>query len=383
MLKNKKQNKKVFVAMSGGVDSSVAALLLKKQGYDVVGVFMKYWMDENDVASGKENRCCSLEARRDAMKVCAHLEIPFMTFDFQKEFKKAVVDDFVSGYKIGITPNPCVTCNKEIKLGLFLKKAFKEGADYVATGHYAKICEANLGKFKVQSSKFKVKNTNSKIFKLCKAKDRKKDQSYFLYNLKQENLKRILFPLGNLIKDEVREIALKAGLSVAAKKDSQEVCFVKNGGLKEFLGERINTKSGDIVSDEGKVIGKHEGVEFYTIGQRAPVGGVGPYYVISKNKNKNQLIVVRNGDQSLFVKEFFVKDINWTCDKMPKMPFECFVKIRYQQQAQQVVIIKLKVKNSKFKVSFKKSQRAVTPGQSAVFYSGKEVLGGGIIIQRM
>lgn len=361
MSMTKKNSKgRVFVAMSGGVDSSVAALLLKKQGYDVIGVFMKYWMDPSDVTSGAENRCCSLEARRDAMKVCAHLEISCLTFDFQKEFKKAVVDEFVSGYKMGITPNPCVTCNKEIKLGLFIKKAFKEGADFVATGHYAKV----------------VKSRGA--YRMSQAKDVKKDQSYFLYNLSQDSLSRILFPLGNLVKDEVRKIAEEVGLPVATKKDSQEVCFVKNGGLKEFLSERMNMKNGDIISDSGEIVGRHEGVESYTIGQRAPVGGIGPYYVISKDKNKNQLIVANRDSGNLFSKEMIVRNVNWTDEKSPKLPLKCRIKTRYQSDFSDVVLSRHKNKNE-IKVLFKIPQRAVTPGQSAVFYKSKEVLGGGII----
>lgn len=359
-IKNKNKGK-VFVAMSGGVDSSVAALLLKKQGYDVMGVFMKYWMDPSDVISGEENRCCSLEARRDAMKVCAHLEIPFMTFDFQKEFKKAVVDEFVSGYKVGITPNPCVTCNKEIKLGLFFKKALKEGASFVATGHYAKV------------------KKDKEAYRLYYAKDPKKDQSYFLYNLSQDQLSHILFPLGGMIKDDIRKMAEEADLPVATKKDSQEVCFVKNGGLKEFLGERLNMKSGDIVSDEGKMIGRHDGIELYTIGQRAPVGGIGPYYVVSKNKKKNQLIVAKKDSDDLFTKDVIVRKINWTIGKCPELPIRAKVRIRYQSDFADAVISKHSKKGD-VSVAFKKPQRAVTPGQSAVFYRGKEVLGGGVIV---
>ncbi|KKP98285.1 MAG: tRNA-specific 2-thiouridylase MnmA [Parcubacteria group bacterium GW2011_GWC1_38_17] len=384
------KNKKVFVAMSGGVDSSVAALLLKKQGYDVVGVFMKYWMDENDIPNGEENRCCSLEARRDAMRVCAQLGMSFLTWDFQKEFKKAVVDNFISGYKMGITPNPCVVCNKEIKLGLFLKRAMKEGADFVATGHYAKISQPrNFSKLKVKSSKLKEK------YRLLQARDGKKDQSYFLYNLTQKQLAHILFPLGNLTKDKVREIAQGAGLPVALKRDSQEVCFVKNADLRGFLKTRIHAEKGIIIEAKSKKrIGEHEGAQFFTIGQRAPIGGKGPYYVIGKNIKKNQLIVAQNGDQNLFVREFVVKDVNWIGGKAPKMPFECMVKTRYQQKAQKC-IIELRIKNyelcvqkkkslihnSCFMIHFLRPQRAVAPGQSAVFLKGKEIIGGGVILQ--
>lgn len=390
-MKKPSSDKIIYVAMSGGVDSSVAALLLKNKGYDVVGVFMKYWMDSASGApsfaessAGRENRCCSLEARQDAMRVCAHLGIPFLTWDFQKEFKKAVVDDFIFGYKKGITPNPCVVCNKNIKLGLFLKKALKDGAPacrqagiFVATGHYARLRR----EFPISKSQFSNKNKNSKsriIYKLCQAKDDKKDQSYFLYNLKQEHLRHILFPLGNLIKDEVREIAKKAGIPVALKKDSQEVCFVKDGNLKEFLKENMPMEKGDIVLASGKKVGEHEGSQFYTIGQRAPIGGTGPYYVIGKNIKKNQLIVAKGEDKELFIEEISVKNVNWISGKTPKLPFECQVKTRYQQQSQKAAIVEARSKKKSL-ILFTMPQRAITPGQSAVFYKKKEIIGGGII----
>ncbi len=364
-MKLRKQNKKVYVAISGGVDSSVAALLLKKQGYDVTGVFMKYWMDPNDALNGRENQCCSLDARRDAMRVCAHLGIPFKTFDFQKEFKRAVVNDFIRQYKNGLTPNPCVTCNKEIKLGLFIKKSLKDGADFVATGHYARRRE------------LKTKNLKLKIYALVAAHDKKKDQSYFLYNLKQDQLAHTLFPLGNLSKDEVRVIALRAGLPVATKKDSQEVCFVNKGGLKEFLGKRIKTREGDIVLENGEVLGRHSGAQFYTNGQRVPVGGTGPYYVANKDLKKNQLVVAKNGNQALMLKEIIVQNINWVIAKKPKFPINVKVRTRYGADLAGAV---LKVKSSNVQVFFRNAQKAITPGQSAVFYKDREIIGGGVIV---
>ena len=255
----------VFVAMSGGVDSSVAALLLKKQGYKVVGVFMKFWADTKSASGINENRCCSLEARRDAMRVCAKLRIPFLTWDFQKEFKKAVVDDFISGYKKGITPNPCVVCNKEIKFGLFFEKALKMGADYVATGHYVRLA---------------TKDKRHGTLSLFIAKTKKRPK-FFLWTLTQNQLKHCLFPIGDYLKSEVRQIAKKAGLPVALKKESQEVCFVKDKDLYGFLKKRIHAKKGEIIElKTGKKLAEHKGVQFYTIGQRVPIGGTGPYYVI-------------------------------------------------------------------------------------------------------
>lgn len=362
MLKELKKDKKVFVAMSGGIDSSAAALLLKKQGYEVVGVFMKFWHE----ASTREN-CCSKEARRDAMRVCAKLNIPFLTWNFQKEFKKKVVDDFITGYKKGITPNPCIICNKEIKFGLFLKKALAWGADYIATGHYVKI----------QNSKTKIQNNNSKlkiVYKLFAAKDRNKDQSYFLWTLTQKQLKYCLFPIGDYLKKEVRMLAKRYRLPVNLNKESQEVCFVKDANLHAFLRARINTKKGEIIElKTNKKIGEHQGVQFYTIGQKVPIGGSGPYYVIKKDLKKNQLLVGKRDDKDSFLKEIKLKNINWIAGKPPEVK-EVLVRTRYRQLLSAATPINTGL-------FFKKPLQFIAPGQSAVFYSRKgELLGGGIIV---
>ncbi len=362
MLKELKKRKKpkVFVAMSGGVDSSVAALLLKKQGYKVVGVFMKFWAG----VGANENRCCSLEARRDAMRVCAVLNIPFLTWDFRKEFKKAVVNDFISGYKKGITPNPCVICNKEIKFGLFFKKAIKMGADYTATGHYLNL---------------KTKNLKQKtVYSLFQAKDKNKDQSYFLWTLTQEQLKHCLFPIGDYTKDEVRALAKKYKLPVALKKESQEVCFVHDRDLSGFLKKYIHPKKGAIVElKSGKKIGEHQGVQFYTIGQRVPVGGTGPYYVVDKNLKKNQLMVIKKGNKNSPYKELILKDVNWISGAPPKS-LKILVRTRYRQP---LVLAKIMFHASNFKLYFGQPVKFIAPGQSAVFYGkNKELLGGSVII---
>lgn len=338
--------------MSGGVDSSVAALLLKKQGYDVVGVFMKFWADTKSISGKNKNHCCLQDARRDAMRVCAKLKIPFLTWDFQKEFKRAVVDDFISGYKKGITPNPCVICNKEIKFGLFMKKALKMRADYIAMGHYVKL----------------------KKLSLFQAKDKNKDQSYFLWTLTKNQLKYCLFPIGDYLKPEVRQIAKKAGLPVALKKESQEVCFVNDTDLYGFLNTRIDTNKGEIIElKTGKKLAEHQGIQFYTIGQRVPVGGTGPYFVANKNLKKNQLLVIKKDAQNFFHKEIRLKNVNWISSEPPKSK-ELLVRTRYRQPL-------IKCQMSSNRVIFKKPQMFVAPGQSAVFYGKKgELLGGGVII---
>ena len=366
----KLKKSKVFAAMSGGVDSSVAAALLKKQGHDVVGVFMKFWYDA-DSSGHKENRCCSLEARQDAMRVCAKLNIPFLTWDFQKEFKGAVVDDFISGYKKGITPNPCVVCNKEIKFGLFLEKALKMGADYAATGHYARIKNYEL----------RIKNNKNPLFiihnSLFIAKDKNKDQSYFLWTLNQKQLKHCLFPIGDYTKEEVRTLAKKYRLPVAFKKESQEICFAQD--MRRFLKTRIYAERGAVVElKTGRKIGEHQGVQFYTIGQKAPVGGAGPYYVAAKNLRNNQLIVVKKNDKDLISRDVFLKRVNWIIGKPLKFPLKILVRTRYRQPLTEASI---KYQASSIKLIFNKPAKFVAPGQSAVFYGKKgELLGGGVII---
>lgn len=362
---------KVFVAMSGGVDSSVAALLLKQKGYNVIGVYMKGWS-----LTG-----CAEDDARDARRVAGVLNIPFYVFDFEKEFKKAVVDYMISEYAANRTPNPDVMCNREIKFGLFLKKAIKLGADYIATGHYVQLAK------------------KANFINLATAKDANKDQSYFLWTLTQEQLKYCLFPIGNYTKPRVRALAKQWNLPTAGKPDSQGVCFVGEIDVAEFLKEKLGKNPGPILTLAGKKIGIHDGLSFYTIGQRRGIGSKGgtvPYYVVSKDSAKNALIVAEAESSALFSKKLIVKDTNWISGKQPKLPLKCFARIRYRQPLQQAALFELSIsttyrrssvnriiRNSKSKILkmvFNESQRAITPGQSAVFYTASGImLGGGII----
>jgi tRNA-specific 2-thiouridylase len=369
MAKDKKKKKKVIVAMSGGVDSSVAAKLLKDQGYNVLGIFLYFWKEEKIGDFEFENKCCSVKAYLDASRVCQKLGIRLYTLNFSREFKKDVVNNFLDEYKSGRTPNPCVLCNKLVKLGLLIKKAKQLGYDFVATGHYVRL------KPEIQNPKSKIQK------KLLRAKDRLKDQSYFLYRLNQEELSHLIFPLGNFTKDEVRKMAEKFKLPVAKKKDSQEVCFIPEKSHNEFLKRNLKMKSGPIKTIDRKIIGKHQGLPLYTIGQRkgVEIGGIGPFYVAQTDYKTNTLYVVKNeNDAFLFKKELIAKDINWILDKLPKPPLKCQAVIRYRHQPVQCKITKLKF-NNRYKVKFSKPQRAVTSGQSVVFYKNEEVLGGGVI----
>jgi tRNA-specific 2-thiouridylase len=350
-----KKKLKVIVAMSGGVDSSVAAALLKKQGFDVIGVFMKFWFSPAAVkAATNWNRCCSLEAEARARSVARVLDIPFYVFNFEKEFKKKVVDSFLKEYRAGHTPNPCVVCNKEIKFGLLLQKALALDADYIATGHYV----------------------NLKNGKLSRAKDENKDQSYFLWQLSQDQLKRVLFPLGNYEKPKVRKLAKAFKLPVAETPESQEICFVP-GDINDFLKDYFKPKKGKIVDVDGKVLGEHQGLIFYTLGQRKGIGlSQGPYFVKKKDFKNNNLIVTKD-ERDLSSKELTATDVNWLSGKEPKLPSKIKTKIRYRAKLVPAVIHKLNTKN--YKLVFSQPQRAITPGQSVVFYKGNEVLGGGII----
>jgi tRNA-specific 2-thiouridylase len=348
----RKKNLKVLMAMSGGVDSSTGAALLKEAGFDVIGVFMKFWAGGG--LNKEYNRCCSKEAEKRARKVASVLKIPLYVLDFKKEFKNKIVDPFLSAHKKGITPNPCVVCNKQIKFGLLLKKARSLGADFIATGHYARI------------------KKEGKSWVLMKAKDEKKDQSYFLWKLNQSQLKRILFPVGGYRKIEVRKLAKDFKLPVFDIPESQEICFVPKT-TKEFLKKYLKIKPGRIVDVKGKVLGSHQGLWFYTIGQRKGIElGKGPFYVVSKDKKRNLLIVSRN-KKDLYRKQAVLKKINWISGKEPKLPLKVQVKIRYQHKPAKAAISKKHI------LKFDKAQRAITPGQSAVFYEKSKVLGGGVI----
>ena len=356
--------------MSGGVDSSVAALLLKKQAclpvgmdYDLVGCYIKGWYPASSAGKPQEFYCAWKEDRRDAMRVCAKLGIPFMNVNAEKEYKKEVVDYMISEYKAGRTPNPDIMCNKSVKFGVFLKKALELGADYIATGHYVRL------------------KRNIKNYELAIARDTNKDQSYFLWMLTQEQLKHCLFPLGGLLKSEVRYIAKENDLATAEKEESQGVCFIGEFNMEDFLKKYIKQKKGEVVTADGKIIGEHNGLAFYTIGQRHGFGygggEGGPYYVVEKDFKKNELIVAEKKDEKKFSrKEVVIENASWI-STYPKKGKKYQARIRYRQPLEECEVAEVS-KNST-KIIFKKSQRAVTPGQSLVVYDGEEMLGGGII----
>lgn len=347
----KNNNKKVLVALSGGVDSSLAAYLLKKKGFIISGLFLNLGQ-----INEKEDRII-------VKLIAKKLNIPLKIVNIKKEFKKEVIDYFLKEYARGNTPNPCVMCNKKIKFGLIYRLARKLKFDYLATGHYIK----------------KVKSKNEKIkTKLYIAKDKKKDQTYFLYNLKQRQLDYLLFPLGKYLKDDIIKMSKKLNLPVS-KKESQDICFLNGLDHNLFLKKHLSLKSGDIMTINGKKIGRHEGLPLYTIGQRRQIkiGGIGPFYVVKMNYKKNVLIVTNKfDDKILYKRELRLKNVNWIANQKPKLPIKCKARIRYLHPAQSCIILKEK---NKYKVKFLKFQRAITPGQSAVFYKRNELLGGGII----
>ena len=349
---------KVVVGMSGGVDSSVAAAILKEQGHEVIGLFMHNWEEESE-------ECTSVTDYEDVKRVCNKLQIPYYTVNFAKEYLDRVFKYFVEEYSKGRTPNPDVLCNREIKFGPFLEYAKSLGADYIATGHYAKVERVNG------------------VTRLLKAKDTNKDQTYFLNQLNQDQLKDVLFPLGDMLKPDVRKIAEKYGFSTAEKKDSTGICFIGERRFREFLKNYIPCKKGNIVDTKGNIVGSHDGVMYYTLGQRRGlnIGGIKDgngdrWYVLDKDVKNNNLIVSQGEGEDLFSKALITYKVNW----IPQMPqsaeFECFAKFRYRQPDQKV---KVKIIQDKVEVYFVEKQRAVTPGQYVVFYTETDCLGGGVI----
>lgn len=345
--------KKVYVGMSGGVDSSVTAALLKEQGYDVTGVYMKNWSQDlpGFVCPWKEDY-------QDAKRVAVRLGIPFKMYDFENEYRHKVVDYMIDGYKAGLTPNPDIMCNQEVKFKLFLEAALEDGADMIATGHYARIQDG----------------------KLLAGSDKNKDQSYFLYRVTEDALRRSLMPIGEYEKPKVREIARRLGLNTAEKKDSQGICFVGKVGIKEFLQQFVKTEPGAIVDQHGRVIGEHDGALFYTVGQRhgLNVGGGLPYYVVGKNMDKNEVYVTTDlQDDRLWSQECIITAAHWINDE-PNPEANYTVRTRYRAELMKVRLLE-KLDTGDWRCVFADEVRALTPGQSAVLYDGERVVGGGIV----
>ncbi len=363
------RKKKVLLAISGGVDSSVSAFILKKQGYEVVGAFMKFWKESSK--DTEDNKCCSMESLRDAREVMNKIGGKLYVINFKELFKKQVVDYFIESYAMGETPNPCVRCNKFVKLGALYKKAEELGCDFVATGHYARI----------KRTRNEAKNSKKYIYKLFAGIDKTKDQTYFLYNLNQEKLSKTLFPVGDMKKTKVSKMANKLGINAAKKKESQEICFVPDKTHYEFLRNKIQKSltPGPILFNNEK-IGEHKGLPLYTIGQRKgiEIGGVGPFYVLKCDYKTNTLFVTdKFDDDRLFSKSMRVKNISWISGVASEIPFDCKIKIRYGHEAVDGKIIS--AQKDIVELEFEKPERAITIGQSAVFYLKNEVIGGGEI----
>ncbi len=353
----------IVVGMSGGVDSSIVALKLKKQGYNVIGLFMKNWEETTETG-----HCTSEQDFEDVKKVCTQLDIPYYSVNFSKEYMDRVFVYFLDEYKKGRTPNPDVLCNREIKFGPFLEYAKKLGADYIATGHYAQVERKNGYTY------------------LKKAVDTNKDQTYFLNQLNQDQLNYVIFPIGDMLKPDLRALADKYNISTAHKKDSTGICFIGERNFKKFLEQYLPNKPGDIVDiDTGKKVGSHDGLMYYTIGQRRGLG-IGSqgeksqrWFVVKKDLEKNVLYVCCGLEDCLYSSGLITYKVNW----IPKAPnvneFDCYAKFRYRQPDQKVHV---KIEENKIIVTFYEKQKAITEGQWVVFYDDKYCLGGGIIEEK-
>ncbi len=363
-------NKTVIVGMSGGVDSSVCAALLKEQGYNVIGLFMKNWEEED------ENGVCQASKEfADVVKVCEKLDIPYYSVEFVKEYRENVFSHFVEEYRNGYTPNPDILCNREIKFKVFFEKAMELGADYLATGHYCQRVDTEEGTY------------------LVKGLDNNKDQTYFLYTMKEEILKKVLFPLGHLQKSEVREIAKKYDLATKAKKDSTGICFIGERNFKNFLSQYIHIKPGEFQTLDGTVVGQHDGMAYYTIGQRKGLGlgGQGePWFVVDKNVEQNVVVVERGEEHpALYASELWANELSFVekdflLKLKSSLPFECTAKIRYRQKDQRCKIVS--VEEDRLHVVFDEPQRGIALRQSIVLYQQlgdhSVCLGGGMIQKR-
>ncbi len=359
-MKKDPKDTRVVVGMSGGVDSSVAALLLKEQGYDVIGIFMKNWDDTDEFGV-----CTATEDYNDVIRVCNQIGIPYYAVNFEKQYWEKVFTYFLDEYKAGRTPNPDVMCNKEIKFKAFLEHAVSLGADYLATGHYARV-EYRDGEYK-----------------MLRGLDENKDQTYFLNQLTQEQLSKVMFPIGDIEKSKVRELAAKAELATATKKDSTGICFIGERNFKEFLGNYLPAQPGNMETFDGKVVGRHDGLMYYTIGQRhgLGIGGAGePWFAIGKDLKRNVLYVGQGfHNEKLYSDSITAVNVSWVSDEKQPQTFECTAKFRYRQ-ADNKVTVELADDNN-VKVTFHEPIRAITPGQAVVFYDGDVCLGGGTIDQ--
>ncbi len=357
--------KKVVVGMSGGVDSSVAAYLLKKQGYDVVGVTMQIWQEEDELKEETEGGCCGLSAVDDARRVARALDIPYYVMNFKDVFKDKVMDYFVEEYLQGRTPNPCIACNRFVKWESLLSRSLELGADYIATGHYARIIRLENGRYAIQNSVTAAK-----------------DQTYALYNLTQHQLSHTLMPVGDYTKEEIRNIAREAGLPVAHKKDSQEICFIPDNDYAGFIdreaGERV-PGPGNFVDKEGKVLGKHKGITHYTIGQRKGLNlSMGhPVFVTGICPKTGQVVIGENED--VFTSHLLCDTLNFMGMEDLHEPRRVLAKIRYSHKGEYCLLER--IAEDKIRCTFENPVRAVTPGQAVVFYEQDYVLGGGTIVE--